>query len=249
MRFVGIWLAAACAATAANAADIEQPNIPPPVPPAVYAPALPPIYSWTGFYLGGNGGYGFASGKGTATIVGGPFNGLNTSSSANIQGGIAGAQVGFNWQTGPFVLGVEGDGEWSGQSNTTNVGCGVGCNVAGTAAIKWFATARARVGYAFDRLMIYGTGGAAWLNANDNISASAGGTTVNLLSASSTPIGFAVGGGIEYEITNNLFARAEYLYMQANSTLTAPVPLVGGTISDTGTIRDSIVRGGINYRF
>jgi opacity protein-like surface antigen len=145
MRFVGIWLAAACAATAANAADIEQPNIPPPVPPAVYAPALPPIYSWTGFYLGGNGGYGFASGKGTATIVGGPFNGLNTSSSANIQGGIAGAQVGFNWQTGPFVLGVEGDGEWSGQSNTLNFSCGAGCNLSETGAIKWLATARARV--------------------------------------------------------------------------------------------------------
>jgi outer membrane immunogenic protein len=234
-------------ATAAVAADMPAPY-PVPTPPPVYTPA-PEAFSWTGFYIGGNGGYGFASGSGTASVAGGPLNGLSTSSSANIQGGIAGGQAGFNWQTGSLVLGVEGDADWSGQSSTSNVGCGVGCNVAGTAAMKWFATARARVGYAFDRLMIYGTGGAAWLNANDTVSASAGGGTVNLLSASSTPIGFAIGGGVEYAITNNLFARAEYLYMQANSTLSAPIGIIGGTISDTGTIRDSIVRAGVNYRF
>jgi outer membrane immunogenic protein len=248
MRFVGIWLAAACAATAANAADIEQPNIPPPVPPAVYAPAPPAIYNWTGFYIGVDGGYGWASSTGRATVAGGPFNGLSVANSASVQGAIAGGVIGFNWQTGPLVLGIEGDGEWSGQSNTLNFSCGAGCNLSETGAIKWLATARARVGYAFDRLLIYGTGGVAWLNATDNLNASAGGITANLLSLSSTPIGFAVGGGVEYAFTNNISARAEYLFMQAAATASAPIPIVGGTITETGTIRDNLVRAGINIR-
>ena len=242
MRFAGVFVCLFVAGATGTALGADM------APPAP-AMASPPVYNWTGIYFGGNGGYGWATSSGTATTTGGLIGGLSVATSGSVQGPVAGGQVGANWQTGPWVLGAEGDFDWSGQSKNLTLACGAGCALNETGAVDWFATARVRVGYAFDRLLVYGTGGAAWMKASDNLNATVGGTTLNLISLSNTPIGFAAGGGVEFAVTSNISARAEYLFLQAASySATAPIAIAGGTIPETGTIRDNLVRAGINVR-
>ena len=95
-------------------------------PAATYAPA----FSWTGFYLGANLGYGWGKASGTSTIAGNIFgaNGVFPGSS-NLNGINGGGQAGYNWQTGPVVLGIEGDFQGSDQKQTTVAGCGIGCTM------------------------------------------------------------------------------------------------------------------------
>src|SRR3569832_384443 len=119
-------------------------------------------YSWTGFYLGLNGGYGF----GRAEFYGG------APGSFNAGGGLVGATVGYNWQTGPLVFGLEGDIDWSGQRGSGTCG-GLACR----ARNDYLATIRGRLGYAMDRWMPYVTGGAAIGNVRPALPASATPTT------------------------------------------------------------------------
>jgi outer membrane immunogenic protein len=249
-----ILIAATLAMAAAGqtfAADLPPAAAPPRAPAANY-PAVAPTYNWSGFYIGGNAGYGWATADVTDTIVGGPFSGLNsTSTGIKMNGAIAGGQIGVNFQTGPLVLGLEGDLQWSGQKESTVYGCGVGCTVTEEGKINWFATARGRIGVAADRVLLYGTGGAAWINATDSLTGSVPAGTATLLSLSSTSLGWAAGAGVEVAFTENLTARIEYLYMQANnfSANAATIPVLGGTITETATIKDSIIRAGLNLKF
>src|SRR6266700_131114 len=102
----------------ALAADL--PPAAPPRAPAIYVPVVAPVYNWGGFYIGINGGWGFASGTTTATITGGPFVGTATGS-GSLNGGVAGGQIGANWQIDALVIGIEGDLDWSGQSVPTTL--------------------------------------------------------------------------------------------------------------------------------
>jgi outer membrane immunogenic protein len=99
--------------SSALAADFS--SGPPPAPPSVYAPVYiapwpppPPPYDWGGFYIGANGGYGWARATGALSIVGL----ISFPASGNTDGTIANGQLGFNWQMGALVLGIEGDGDW-----------------------------------------------------------------------------------------------------------------------------------------
>jgi outer membrane immunogenic protein len=199
--------------------------------------------------VGANGGYGWADGSSTATISGGALSGTTGTGSATLRGGVAGGQVGANWQTGALVFGVEADWQWSGQSASETFGCGAGCSSTETQKLPWFATARGRVGAAFDRVLVYATGGAAWTNASDTAVASVGGLSLTLLNLSTTDLGWTAGGGVEVALNNNWSAKLEYLYLQTNLTASGAVPVVGGTVNESGQIKDSIVRAGINFRF
>jgi opacity protein-like surface antigen len=136
--------------------------------PLKAAPLPAPIYTWTDFYVGLNAGYGLAEDPFSQTITSA---GLTESSSINSRvtpnGAIAGGQIGYNYQSDHIVVGVEGDFQWSGQRDTA--GCGIECiNGAGLAAtvgfaaqnIKWFGTARGRLGWADNGWLLYVTGGA-----------------------------------------------------------------------------------------
>jgi len=236
------------------AADLP-PSMPPPPPPPrapAYVPVITPQYNWGGIYIGINGGYGFASGNSTYTITG---NGLGLDGSltgtGNLQGGLAGGTIGANFQSGAFVFGIEGDGDWSGQSKTDTVTCGAGCSVSESWKIPWIATLRGRAGVAWDRVLIFGTAGGAAMNATDTVTGTAGGVTATLMSLSDTAWGWTAGAGVEVAFTDNITAKVEYLFVQAKPTATNTIPALigGGTVTESGTISDNLVRAGLNLKF
>lgn len=199
----------------ANAADLPRRAAMPVKAPAYVAP-----YSWTGAYVGINGGgaWGRSSWSGTD---------FDTS------GGMVGATLGYNWQTGPVVFGLEGDIDWSGIKGSGTCGT-VSCETKN----DWLGTARGRIGYAFGRVMPYVTGGLAV----GNVKAS-----TPLASNDDTQAGWTIGGGIEANIVGPWSAKVEYLYADLGST-TCSGCLAGGASTDVD-FTTNIVRAGVNYRF
>jgi outer membrane immunogenic protein len=200
--------------------------------------AVAPYYNWTGFYIGGNVGYGWAHARGDFS------NGFTTAStSQNLNGVIGGGQIGYNWQfASNWVLGIEGDGQGSGQSKNFSTFL-PGVTVTGTNKIDWFATLRGRLGYAADHWLIYFTGGAAWVGLKSDATVTTPGATT-LLSLSDSRTGWTVGGGIEWAFAGNWSAKLEYLYIDTgheNATV--------GAFTDRIRVQDNIFRFGINYRF
>jgi outer membrane immunogenic protein len=234
-----ILIAAALALAAggqALAADLPPAAAPPPRAPAAYAPAPP--FSWTGFYLGINGGYGFGQSSWTDPING-PTGNFTTS------GFLIGGTLGANYQIGSFVIGLEGDGDWNDANGTTfNGSCaGIGCETKS----EWLATVRGRAGFAWDRVLFYGTGGVAF----GDVQAAAGA----LPFASGTQTGWTAGAGIEWAFAPNWTAKIEYLYVDLGN-FTCPATscgainlATGATAPDTVTLTENIIRAGINYKF
>jgi outer membrane immunogenic protein len=197
-------------------------------PPPVAAQAA---YSWSGLYIGLNAGY--AAAKVTETVTGGG------SGSANIPAGLGGLQIGANVQTGAIVWGFEGD--FAGNMATKSVT--VAGALTGTAQIPWLATLRGRVGYAFDRYLLYVTAGGAATELKSAVTVGA----ISSATTSSTAGAWTAGGGFEAAFTDNLSARIEYLYLDARNINVAQVgpPFV----AVTGRLQDNLVRAGVNYRF
>lgn len=180
--------------------------------------------NWTGLYLGANVGYGWAN-------VGGGSNDLN--------GVIGGGQIGYNWQTGPLVIGIEGDFQGSSEQRSDGV------TVGGTAYtldqnIPWFGTLRGRIGYAFGPAMLYFTGGGAWENYKVTVSAPGVGSA----SDNTTKTAWTIGGGAEWMFAPKWSAKLEYLYLDTGDT---DVTLGGNTF--TSRAKNNIVRVGVNYHF
>ncbi len=215
-----------CFAGHASAADMPMPA---PSPPPLYLPEAR-TYNWTGFYVGLNGGGAFGQSNWTDPAL--PATGNFT-----VSGALFGGTVGANYQLGSVVLGVEADGDWSNVSGTTfNTSCvGVGCQTNS----DWLATARGRVGYAWDRVLVYGTAGGALAN----VQAAAG----LFPFSSSTQAGWTAGAGIEYAFAPNWSAKVEYLFVDlANAS--CGTTNCGGTTT-TVSFNENIIRGGVNFKF
>jgi outer membrane immunogenic protein len=187
------------------------------------APGIAPIYDWSGFYLGVNGGGEWGRSRWDST---GGF---------NLSGGVVGGTAGYNWQVGRAVFGLEGDADWSSLKGTTTTLCPAGC----TTNNDWLATVRGRFGYAFDRFVPYVTGGLAV----GDIRAS----TPGFAGATQTNAGWTVGGGVEFALTNNWSAKAEYLHVDLGN-LNCGFNC-GTTASNNVSLRSNTVRAGVNYRF
>ena len=145
-------------------------------PAPAYAPPPPPVFSWTGFYVGGNVGYSWGRSENKISVIGLPpfVLGLSTASLArgdmdetDVDGVIGGVQAGFNWQAGNWVIGTESDFQGSAQEGDTRY-CGIGgttCDIASLDAshkLSWFGTTRSRLGYlATPNVLLYGTAGVA----------------------------------------------------------------------------------------
>lgn len=218
----------------AMAADLPQrTEAPPPVPVAA------PIFTWTGFYVGGNVGWGAVH----SDRVGLRFNGVpvapNNFGKANGTGVLGGVQAGYNWQVNSLVFGVEADIQAAG-INKSVIGAG---GVATRAKVNWFGTVRGRLGYAFDRTLLYATGGLAYTNIGYRMAAPGPGLLIN---SNTTRWGWTVGGGVEDAFTRNWSAKLEYLYV--NSGKYRATGFNGGTWSTTPSQDFHVVRAGLNYR-
>jgi len=210
----------------AMAADLSRPA---PAPAPVYTKAPMPLpFTWTGCHIGGNIGGKWATTSGSvdipaATGAGGAspastFALASTTASTLIGGG----QIGCDYQTGPFVLGVEGDGDWQKWSTTRSVGAPLpALFVTGDTfdvSSNWQASARGRLGYAMDRTMIYVTGGAAWTNVTVGTNfIAAPPFPATVASDSKTLLGGTLGGGLDYAVTNNLILGIEGRYTMYSS--------------------------------
>lgn len=208
--------------SAVKAADMAQPAPAPYYPPAaVYAP---PPYSWTGFYFGINGGGGFGGSS------------WDSSGSRDVSGGLIGAQLGYNYQIGQTVVGVEGDFDATDLNGGGNSNCTAGCKTSN----DWLSTVRGRVGYAADRFMPYVTAGAAF----GNIKASTAGSQ-----NSSDNVGWTLGGGLETAFAANWTARVEYLYLDLGSFNCGTACNGGASTTDNVSFHANILRAGVNYKF
>ncbi len=216
--------ALALAAEPALAADIPMPGRPP-----AYMPAIP-LYNWTGFYIGINGGGAFGNSNWTDPA-------LAATGNFSVNGLLIGGTLGANYQVGSWVFGIEGDGDWANLDGTTfNTSCAdVGCETSS----DFLATIRGRVGYAWNRLLVYGTAGAAFAD----IQAAAGA----LPFMSSTQAGWTAGLGLEYAITPSWSAKVEYLFVDIGSA-SCGAANCGGTTT-TVSLNENVIRGGLNYRF
>jgi outer membrane immunogenic protein len=195
------------------------------------APAFEaPVFSWTGFYLGINAGYGFGKSE---------WSNATTAGSIDPQGALVGATFGYNWQTGSWVLGAEGDinATWISNSTTSGTGLcagGTGCDTHNT----WLGTARARLGYAWNRYLPYVTGGGAF--GTVKMSPNTGGSEID------TRLGWTAGAGVEYAYKDAWSVKLEYLYTDLG-TATCSASTCG---ADTDvSYKANLVRAGLNYRF
>ena len=202
--------------TAANAADIQRRTTVTRAEP-VYAPAP---YNWTGGYIGINGGGAWGD-----TSLDGPF---AAGSGRNLSGGLIGGTVGYNWQMGAAVFGLEADIDWARIRDTGTCG-----SFACETRINWLGTARGRLGYAMGSFMPYVTGGLAVAGIRNTIT--------GFGSASDTKAGWTVGAGIEGALANNWTAKLEYLYVDLGHAAN-----VGGSEAE---VRSHLLRVGLNYRF
>ncbi|HEY1746364.1 MAG TPA: outer membrane beta-barrel protein [Xanthobacteraceae bacterium] len=227
----------------ATAADMPLPG-PAPIPPNSYYPATAPL-NWGGIYFGVNGGYAFGNSDWNNA-------GFSTGSFAT-SGGLAGGTAGINFGGfGGFVFGVEGDLDWSGLkgSSSTAACVGLGAAVGTTCQTTsgWLSTARLRAGYAFDRVLVFGTAGAAISDFRAGLLPQ--GTFITL----GPQIGWTAGGGLEYAFTENWTAKVEYLYVglgtaQCPSGTVCSLVNPAGVSNPSMTLNENIVRAGVNYRF
>jgi outer membrane immunogenic protein len=193
------------------------------------AHAVPFSYSRAGPYVGVHAGYGggrsgYQFGDGSST---GDF---------DVSGWLGGAIVGMNWQSGPWVVGVEADYSW------TDIDGSVLCpSLVNTCATSnsWLATARIRVGYAYDGVFPYLTGGVAFGDIKADIS--------GFGSSKGTETGWTVGAGVEASLEGNWTGELEYLYIDLgkfNCDLNC-----SGVLPGTDKFTTNVVRVGLNYRF
>ncbi|RDJ25286.1 porin family protein [Bosea caraganae] len=212
------------AAGAASAADLPSRKGP------VAAPYYPPAFTWTGFYIGANAGY--AWGQVDSSALG------TLNSFDDPDGFVGGGQVGYNYQIGQWVLGVEADFQGADLKATASDPF---FGLRASNELNWFGTVRGRVGYAFDRFLPYVTGGFAYGNVKNKISGP--GFSV---SDDNTQYGWTLGGGLEYAFTNNLTVKAEYLYVDLDKE---SIVVPGGTFTGSVGTKFSVARVGLNYKF
>jgi outer membrane immunogenic protein len=231
------------------------------------APAPPACdFTWTGFYLGAKGGYGWSDSELHAQFLQ-PNPTTATISPDNLDlstdGFVGGGEIGFNWQLGRiFVLGIEADflgaGLSDGHIRTVDVSdfspppVPLGYNQ----GIDWYGTVRGRIGFApWCRLLIYGTGGFAYANVDDFADLDyrpVGGVEVYAASRNNTQTGWTGGGGIEFALARHWTIKAEYLYIDVGDQSANAIPVPPNPPYQVHYNWESqfhTVTGGLNFKF
>jgi outer membrane immunogenic protein len=255
-------IAALGLASAAMAADLS---------PRYGAPGpvgMPALFTWTGIYGGFHAGYGFGDVDATLQREGGLVSGFSAAgiipSRMTIErdGLIAGAQVGYNMQFDAFVAGIEADISYSGangsssRSYTDPRGAGFLSNTARLRSeLDYLGTVRARLGFAFDRALVYGTAGLAYGDTTVSGSLTSSDAPPSFAAAkgkeSGTSVGFAAGAGVEYAILGNITVRGEYLYYNlGRQTVAVAQGATPGNFADYRVENDGhVARMGVNFKY
>lgn len=241
MKNILIMTAALLVPGAALASDLPA-RVSPPPPAPYFAPA--PVLSWTGFYVGLNGGGGWGRATDTSRNVN-YFDAAGASYTDNLEGGLAGGQIGYNFQFGGLVLGIEGSADWSGlkggndfpqYSSTT------------TTSVRDLYMVSGRIGFALDRLLVYGKGGYAGSDvrvAQDYYGAAGPRSFAN----SAFHNGWQVGMGLEYAVTNHVSFGGEWTHVDVGSKAHDGVDSAGVTTQMSAKIREDLLLAKVNYRF
>jgi len=221
------FILSACAGVLA--ATVAMPSFAADIPRKA-APYYVAPFSWSGFYVGINGGYGWAKSDWSSAV---------TAGSVDPKGWLIGGTIGYNLQTGVWVWGLEADVDLSTVKGSTAGGTGVcagpvGCETRN----RWLGTGRGRIGYSFDRFLPYLTGGVAF--GDVKMSPNTG------LSETKTRLGWTVGAGLEYAFMGNWSAKIEYLYVDLGK---ASCSAAACGISTDVTFKANVARLGVNYRF
>jgi outer membrane immunogenic protein len=222
----------------------------------------PMAYSWTGFYVGGNVGYGWLrsteqiAGADPASVAFIANNTIPTSIPLDSSGVLGGGQVGYNWQFAPnWVAGIEADIAAADFRQSTTVPNPLGGRpMSGSESLNWIGTVRGRVGFVpMDRLLVYGTGGFAYGDGSlsaalSNINGCVG-NNCQRGSVSGTLTGWAAGVGAEWAFANNWSARVEYLHYDLGSLSHRMVdPPFVFVFDANANFRGDIVRVGLNLK-
>jgi outer membrane immunogenic protein len=213
------WIAGLMAAVSTSAFGADLPTAKAPPAPAPY---YAPLFTWTGFYVGVNGGYAYRS--------------MSSSNLPSASGGVVGGTAGYNYQIGQFVGGIEGDLDY-----TDTAKSGGFFNGTNKLTTNTMTTERVRAGLAMDRSLFYITGGYAGIGTRGSFIDNNG-----VFGAQNAwRNGGVVGGGVEYAFTNNVTAKAEYLYAPFSSQT-----YFGGTpYAENSGLSLSLFRVGVNYKF
>jgi outer membrane immunogenic protein len=234
----GTALAALLVTGSAMAADLRP----------VYKAAPPAkAFSWTGVYIGVHAGAAWGLKENTFTTAT-----LTNDDQQSINGFLGGAQVGVNYQLGSWVLGAEAQFSWSNLEGKDN------CIAASPVAllnchttVNWLGTAAARLGFAFDRTMVFVKGGGAWVH--DNYEMTFFAAPLRTVQVDDTRYGWMFGAGVEHAFTGNWSAKVEYDYLDFG-TSTTNFPGLRALIADLNEAVDirqriHLIKFGVNYRF
>jgi outer membrane immunogenic protein len=191
------------------------------------APPPAPVWSWTGWYFGVNGGWGWGRSSHTSTIIA-PV----TTGDFDVSGGLVGGTAGYNYQIGHWVFGVETDLDWADINGSFN---GVGFSL--TSHLKWLDTTRARAGWVIDHTLLYATAGAAF----GGLTATASAPGIGSAADTQTRFGWTAGAGLEHAFTPSVSGKIEYLYVDLGTQTQIVI--------DNVKFTTNIVRGGLNWRF
>jgi outer membrane immunogenic protein len=256
LLLAGVALSGLVAAGAASAADLPARTAP--VAPVV--PLAVPIFTWTGFYVGVQAGFAWGNNNDDFGTVGAvDLNGDGIADVTAVNNGfsddddndgfVGGAHVGYNFQFGSIVLGAEADIEATGLGGGRDYafvdGLGNTYSVSSGNDIDWQGSLRGRLGFAFDRALIYATGGVAFADFSSN-----GGTFAGPFGTyfagndDGVEWGWTLGAGVEYAFTNNLTAKVEGLYVNLDTKNDA-----FGYYGDRNNAEFGVVRAGLNFKF
>ena len=259
-RILIMAVASLFAASRALAADLPVPAGP---APAYYPVAT--VYDWGGGYIGINGGYAFGQSQWSDALN---PSGNNSSGNFHVNGGLVGVTAGVSGQFGAWVLGVEGDFDWQGLSGSSSsafctglitstavppppvTAAGLSCKTQS----NWFGTLRARFGYAWDRVLVYGTAGGAGVNVQTALS--------GLPPQTNPEFGWTAGAGLEWAFAENWTVKFEYLFVDLASNAacnhgyscgydTAAVSAAVPALNSNSAVKlnENIVRVGLNFKY
>jgi outer membrane immunogenic protein len=200
----------AAIATAALAAPAIAADLPAKTYTKAPPPVIAPVYNWTGFYVGVNGGWGNTHKcVDDAGFVGAPLAVPVRDNCGDASGGLVGGQIGYNWQAGSWVFGIEAQGNWAdltGSAPSTRL-----AGISASAHVDGIGLFTGRVGYAWNNVLLYVKGGAAVTS--DQYNAFITGTGVIVATASETRWGGAVGAGAEFGFAPNWSVGFEYNHL------------------------------------